>query len=55
MKKIELLIDRVMLEDGKEVPYKKGDVLEMDDKRADQYILTNAGKTATVKKTVSSK
>jgi len=48
--KIQLNLDRVIKENGKDVSYKKGDIVEMDARRAAQYRLTGAGKNATLRK-----
>jgi len=48
--KIKLLIDRTFREDGELVHKKAGTVVEMDDKRANQYILSGAGSVIVEKK-----
>jgi len=52
LKKIKLLIDRSFREDGELVHKKAGTVVEMDDKRANQYILSGAGAVVIEKKSV---
>ena len=42
--KIKLLKDRTFMVDGEKVTYKKDEVVEMDTKRANQYLLFGIGK-----------
>ena len=52
--KIELLVSRVIVEDGKKVSYTTGDIVEMDIDRANDYIKYALGKKITrVKKSKS--
>lgn len=50
-----MLVDRTFREDGELVEKKAGTVVEMDDKRADQYILSGAGELSKEKKTSKAK
>lgn len=45
-----MLVDRTFREDGELVTKKAGTVVEMDDKRANQYILAGAGALSIEKK-----
>ena len=48
--KIELLVGRVIIEDGKKVSYTKGDIVEIDTVRANDYIKHSLGKIYKAKK-----
>jgi len=48
--KIELLVKRVIIEDGKKVTYSKGDIVEIDADRANDYIKYSLGKIVKAKK-----